>query len=228
MKWYRKAADQGDAAAQYNLGVMYANGRGVTQDDARRCVVPQGRRPGERPRAVQPRRMYANGHGVPQDYAEAVSGTARPPTRVSRGAMQPRRMYATARGCHRTMLKRRSGIARPPTRGRGGGRTTLAGCTKTGGGSGENDVEAVKWFRKSAEQGHALAQFNLGMAYEDGRGVPQDFVKAHTWFNLAASRATDTALRDQAAKNRDMLAAKMMPDQIAEAQRFASEWRPKN
>jgi len=34
VKWYRKAADQGDATGQYNLGWMYANGRGVPQDDA--------------------------------------------------------------------------------------------------------------------------------------------------------------------------------------------------
>lgn len=33
MKWYRKAADQGQAGAQSNLGVCYANGRGVSQDD---------------------------------------------------------------------------------------------------------------------------------------------------------------------------------------------------
>ena len=32
--WYRKAADQGDANAQNNLGVMYENGRGVAKDDA--------------------------------------------------------------------------------------------------------------------------------------------------------------------------------------------------
>ena len=31
--WYRKAAEQGDAKAQYNLGVMYDNGRGVPEDD---------------------------------------------------------------------------------------------------------------------------------------------------------------------------------------------------
>ncbi|MDA1306902.1 MAG: sel1 repeat family protein, partial [Acidobacteria bacterium] len=30
--WYRKAADQGDAAAQYNLGAMYFKGEGVPQD----------------------------------------------------------------------------------------------------------------------------------------------------------------------------------------------------
>jgi len=31
--WYRKAADQGDADAQNNLGVMYDTGEGVPQDD---------------------------------------------------------------------------------------------------------------------------------------------------------------------------------------------------
>lgn len=32
-EWYKKAADQGHARAQYNLGVMYANGEGVEEDD---------------------------------------------------------------------------------------------------------------------------------------------------------------------------------------------------
>jgi hypothetical protein len=30
--WYRKAADQGDADAQYNLGIRYADGKGISQD----------------------------------------------------------------------------------------------------------------------------------------------------------------------------------------------------
>ena len=49
---------------------------------------------------------------------------------------------------------------------------------------------------------------------------------ANMWYNLAASLATDTPTRDEAAKNRDLLAAKMTPDQIAQAQRMASEWKP--
>jgi TPR repeat protein len=32
VKWYRLAAQQGDASAQYNLGLMYARGEGVVQD----------------------------------------------------------------------------------------------------------------------------------------------------------------------------------------------------
>ena len=31
-RWYRKAADQGNADAQYTLGIMYADGQGVAQD----------------------------------------------------------------------------------------------------------------------------------------------------------------------------------------------------
>ncbi len=34
VRWYREAADQGLAAAQFNLGLMYYNGQGVTQDYA--------------------------------------------------------------------------------------------------------------------------------------------------------------------------------------------------
>jgi uncharacterized protein len=34
VSWYRKAAEKGSPAAQYSLGVMYANGRGVPRDDA--------------------------------------------------------------------------------------------------------------------------------------------------------------------------------------------------
>lgn len=33
VKWYRKAADQGDASAQFNLGMCYLNGKGVAKDE---------------------------------------------------------------------------------------------------------------------------------------------------------------------------------------------------
>jgi hypothetical protein len=57
--------------------------------------------------------------------------------------------------------------------------------------------------------------------------VPQDYVLAHMWFSLAASRASDAALRDMAVENRDRAAAMMTPAQIAEAQRMEREWVPK-
>jgi hypothetical protein len=49
-------------------------------------------------------------------------------------------------------------------------------------------------------------------------------------FDLAASRfpASDAEDRDKAVKNRDLMAAKMTPEQIAEAQKLAGEWKPSN
>ena len=88
-------------------------------------------------------------------------------------------------------------------------------------------AEAVKWYRKAADQGLVEAQYNLGMMYYNGRSVPEDYALAYMWLNLAASRAVDTEIRDGAIKARDLVAAKMTPDQIAEAQRMAREWVPK-
>ena len=85
----------------------------------------------------------------------------------------------------------------------------------------------MKWYRKAAEQGVALAQYNLGFMYSKGRGVPQDYVQAHMWYNLAASRLPPGTGRDMTVKNRDKAAKYMTPAQIAEAQRLAREWKPK-
>ena len=90
-------------------------------------------------------------------------------------------------------------------------------------------AEAVTWYRKAADQGNANAQSNLGLMYNNGQGVPQDYVQAHKWSNLAAARfaASETERRDKAVKLRDLVAAKMTPAQIAEAQKLAREWKPK-
>jgi TPR repeat protein len=87
----------------------------------------------------------------------------------------------------------------------------------------QDHAQALAWYLKAADQGDAGAQTNLGVMYGYGRGVPQDYVQAYMWFSLAASRADLAAIRDTAIKNRDALAAKMTPSQIAEAQQRARE-----
>jgi TPR repeat protein len=107
--------------------------------------------------------------------------------------------------------------------------SNLGAMYANGWGVPQDYAQAVVLYRQAGERGNAGAQSNLGLMYEHGQGVPQDYVSAHMWLDVAAaSRATDPATRDQAAKERDMLAAKMTPAQIAEAQRLASELRPKN
>ena len=48
--------------------------------------------------------------------------------------------------------------------------------------------EAAKWLRKAAEQGDADAQYNLGVCYDNGRGVPQDYAEAVKWYRKAAEQ----------------------------------------
>lgn len=94
------------------------------------------------------------------------------------------------------------------------------------GGLKQDYVEAEKWYRSSAEQGDVFAQASLGLLYRFGKGVPQDYVKAYQWFYLAASHAGEGE-RESIEELRDGTAAKMKPEQIEEAKRWASEWKPK-
>jgi TPR repeat protein len=52
----------------------------------------------------------------------------------------------------------------------------------------EDYAEAVKWYRRAAEQGYAMAQFNLGIMYEFGVGVLQDYAEAVKWYRRAAEQ----------------------------------------
>ncbi len=102
------------------------------------------------------------------------------------------------------------------------GQLGLGSMYAYGNGVPQNYTEAVKWYRKSANQGEIVAQSILGVMYEEGNGLPQDFVLAHMWFNLVAGSGGAVARTA-----RDLVARKMTPEQIAEAERLAREWKPK-
>ena len=82
-----------------------------------------------------------------------------------------------------------------------------------------NDVEAAKWYALAAEQGHTQAQSSLAVLYQNGRGVEQDFVAAYTQFYIAAELGYKNAEYD-----RDEVASKLSPEQIASAQQVAAVW----
>ena len=96
-----------------------------------------------------------------------------------------------------------------------------------GEGVAQDHSEAARWYRLAAEQGLAEAQNNLGVLYEDGESDTRDNVKALMWYSLAAARFPPGEDRDLAASNRDRIEQRMTPAQVAEAQRFAREWKPK-
>jgi TPR repeat protein len=51
---------------------------------------------------------------------------------------------------------------------------------------GEDQQMAFFWYRKAAEQGNAIAQLNVGYAYENGDGVDQDMKTALDWYRKSA------------------------------------------
>jgi hypothetical protein len=61
--------------------------------------------------------------------------------------------------------------------------------------------------------------FELGLMYSVGRDVPVDLVSAHKWFNLAAMRGNNEAIR-----LRQEIACQMADAEIATAQRAARDW----
>ncbi len=54
-------------------------------------------------------------------------------------------------------------------------------------------VQAVEWYRKSAEQGNMRAQYNLGLCYECGYGVDKSLSEARFWYQKAADQNFEKA-----------------------------------
>ena len=54
-------------------------------------------------------------------------------------------------------------------------------------------AEAVRWWRKAAEQGHAQAQNWLGFCHYYGQGVKKDYAEAVRWFSMSAEQGYDKA-----------------------------------
>jgi TPR repeat protein len=84
-------------------------------------------------------------------------------------------------------------------------------------------IRSVNWYTKSAKQGHAPAQINLGVMYANGQGVLQDYVMAHMYWNIAAVSGHKSAI-----KNRGIVEKNMTSSQLAESQELAREWMRKH
>ena len=114
------AADQGNAEAQYNLGVLYNLGQGVPQNHAE---------------AARWYRMAAD------------QGNARAQNNLGAD------VRSAARACLRTTPRRRAGIAEPPSRAMRTRKPASARLYDRGKGVSQNYAEAVRWFRRAADQG---------------------------------------------------------------------------
>ncbi len=219
LKWYRIAAGNGVAQAQFNLGVMYANGEGVTENDAEaaewyRLAARQGLALAQLNLAV----MYANGEGVAEDAAEAMRWylpameQSHADAKLSLSAK-----YVTGDGVPEVLeapLKRylvaNGKVPVLPNFHQGKRGTGTEGKP-------EDNVKAVRLYRLAAEHGDERAQWNLGMSYLKGEGIPRNKMLGLMWFNLAKAQR---AKQDASMK---LFRAALTPAEIAEGERLAAE-----
>jgi TPR repeat protein len=186
-------AEQGEAYAQYNLGIMYENGEGVPEDDAKavkwyRKAADQGYANAQYNLAL----MYDSSEGVPENDAEAVKWYRKAAEAIKWYRQAADQLHAKAQ-------------------------YNLALMYDNGEGVPENDAEAVKWYRKAADQGSANAQANLGVLYYLGDGVPQNFIRSYVWMSMAKAQGNKSAT-----DNLEILKPKMTKQQIAEGQALAA------
>lgn len=59
----------------------------------------------------------------------------------------------------------------------------------------DEDKEAVEWYRKAADQGHAAGQYGLGMEYYTGEGIAKDVAQALALWRQAAAQNHPSALQ---------------------------------
>lgn len=213
-------ADDGDAIAQYTLGTMHVQGRGTPEGwvEALKWY----------------RRAAAQGHAGAQtllgDWYSAGGDDKWEAVKWYRKAAEQGHPDAQFQlgSCyeHLDLMQDPTEAVRwyrkAAAQGQIDAQVTLGQIYANGDLATEDVNEAMKWFRKAAEHGNADAQYELGKMYVERFGVKRNVVEALMWLNLASLSRDLPAIAD-----RDALAAKLLPSQVAEAERLAREWKPK-
>ncbi len=109
--------------------------------------------------------------------------------------------------------------------GHAGAQTALGLLYERGSGTPQDYAEALRWYQRAAEQGSTLAFGLLGNLYASGIGAPRDYVQAYKWFHLWTQHPNGVD-DDLSVRLRDALVPVMSPEQVAEAKKLASEWKP--
>ena len=189
------AAEQGDADAQFRLGFMYLEGRGVQQDDGEAVkLFGQAAEQGHAAAQNNLGAMYYNGRGVQQDDEGAVKWYRLAAEQGDATAQNNLGgMYKYGRGIRQDSAEAVKWYRLAAEQGHAAAQNNLGAMYYNGRGVQQDDEGAVKWYRLAAEQGDATAQNNLGGMYKYGRGIRQDSAEAVKWYRLAAEQGHATA-----------------------------------
>jgi hypothetical protein len=219
---WKASADAGLAEAQFDLGVLYAQGLGVRRDLTEaanwyRKSAEQGNPEAE----FALGQLYSRGWGVPRDEADAIRWfqmansveSDGPPTDWSpvEGYGMPRDFKQAAYWYQRAADK-----SHPEAE------FNLGRLYPGGNGVKRDQEQAALWISAAATQGFAPAMADLGGRYDTASGVARDGKLAYFWLTLAFLHGEKSVEKLRAAE-----AAKLSPAEVAGQDRAAQNWKPR-
>lgn len=227
---FTTAANQGNADAAFNLGLMYyySQGAPVSYSISTRWMLKAAEEGNIRAEYTLVA-VYQNGTGVPIDYSQSNFWQEKVQARGYDDKFELAEMYDAgddSPGSYDNFSVDQAVLAISWTRmaaesGDPVSEGALADNYDYGGGFPEDDTQAVLWNTKAAEQGFVDAEFNLGSAYDTGFGVPKDLVKAYFWYDLVAIQGDEIAISACAE-----LAKEMSRNRLAQAKEMVKNFRP--
>ena len=222
VRWWKKAAEQGDVTAEGNLGTAYGLGMGVPKDNAE--SVRWHTKAAENGNAASQFSLgmfYLQGAGVPKDEAEGVKWLRKSAEQGNAdGEFWLGAAYYSGRGVAKDTAEALRWYRKAGDQGYAAAQYNLGQAYNLGNGVEKDTAEAARWWQKAAEQGLAKAQYNLGLAYRAGTGVQKDNVQAYFWIAIAATSLEQGFVKDY----RDKAEALLTPAQLADVQERIRNW----
>lgn len=176
-KWWRKAADQNDSEAQYDLGYSYYRGRGVEKDYAEAVKwVRKGAKQNDAAAQGLLGLAYRTGDGVEEDFFEAVKWFQKSADQghaVSQSFLGE--MYAKGQGVPKDAVEAVRWYRKAAEQGYESGQNSLGLMYQQGQGVPKDLVSAYKWFNLSAAQGNQAA--NAERAVLEGLMTPSQIAE---------------------------------------------------
>lgn len=186
--WVLRAARNGHADAQHQMGLCYGLGRGVRRDDVQsvgwyRAAAAQGHARGRnmlwKLLANDPRLQARPDEARTLLVADAESGDKEAEYYLGS-------WYAVGKGFDKDLKESTAWYLKSAEQGYGNAQHDLACHYAEGMGIGKDEKQATYWFRQAAENGLTDSQYNLGLRYARGLGTEQDIPAAKRWLERAA------------------------------------------
>jgi TPR repeat protein len=190
---YREAADAGDVTANYNLGIAFLRGRGVSLDAVQAAKFLRiAADAGSADAAAQLGEMYRQGLGVPPSDTEALK-LYRKAEKVNNPIALNRigEMYFAGRVVSESYSDALKYYRLAESFGNADAARNLGEMYKEGYGVTKDMKEAARLYHEAANNGSIRALVDLGILYRDGTGETKNYAEAAKLFQRAAADANN-------------------------------------